>query len=70
MSAALSLVDCPTCQGEGFVLANEGHASESPIRCAACDGSGTLEVCGGCGNVPTVEAGLEVCPCVKVQVAA
>ena len=70
MSAALSLTDCPTCQGEGFVFVDEGQPSESPLRCSTCGGSGTLEVCASCGEALTIEAGREVCTCVKVQVAA
>ena len=70
MNAALSLADCPTCHGEGFVLVNEGQADESFVRCAECEGSGTLEVCASCGDAPKIEAGREVCPCTRVQVAA
>ena len=70
MSAAFSLTNCPTCQGEGFLFIHEGQADESLVRCAECEGTGTLEVCAHCGEAPTVKAGLELCPCVKVQVAA
>ena len=45
MTAALFFTSCPECQGEGFQLANEGQADEHPIRCDACNGEGTLEVC-------------------------
>lgn len=65
MSAAFSLADCPTCQGEGFVFIHEGHTDEALVRCAECDGTGTCEVCAACGEAPTVEAGLEVCPCTR-----
>ena len=70
MSAALSLTDCPTCQGEGFVFVDEGKPSESLLRCYTCGGSGTLEVCASCGEALTIEAGLETCSCVRAQVAA
>ena len=70
MSAALTLTDCLTCGGEGFLFIHEGQANESPLHCSTCEGISTLEVCAHCGEVPTVEAGRELCPCVKVQVAA
>ena len=68
MNAALT--PCPACQGEGSQLAHEGQATEHPVCCDTCNGEGALEVCASCKEVPTIEAGREMCPCVRVQVAA
>ncbi len=62
-------VTCLTCDGEGYSLqVDRAVASydEEAHPCEVCGGSGELEVCGGCYEVPTFEGGLEVCGCVAL----
>ncbi len=55
----LETADCPRCAGYRFVEDAEGYDCE----CRACGGSGVIEVCSGCKQVPGVEHGVEVCGC-------
>ena len=72
MLPELVLVTCDACGGEGCTLLLAGDVGDGlPIEhsepCAVCGGSGEVEVCGGCLEVPEVLGGLEVCGCVSVM---
>lgn len=67
------IIDCPECQGEGYVLA-KGKLSfssryevfeeaETFVLCQACKGEGVLEVCEICLTPFRIEHGTEVCGC-------
>ena len=71
MLPELILVTCGACGGEGYTLAARGAAgdglpAEQNEPCAVCGGSGEVEVCVGCLEVPEISGGLEVCGCVSV----
>ena len=63
----LVAADCPDCSGDGYV--GQSHSAELQ-RCDTCDGYGKIDVCSGCGMVPDMKAGLEVCGCVDVALEA
>lgn len=66
----LVAVTCPACDGEGYTLqvdtVTAGYDEEAH-RCEVCGGSGDLEVCGSCYEVPVLEGGLEVCGCAALS---
>ena len=69
MLPELILVTCEACGGDGCTLsltgaAGDGLPAEQREPCALCGGSGEVEVCAGCLEVPEVSGGLEVCACV------
>lgn len=71
MLPELTLVTCGACGGEGCTLAltdaaGDGLPAEQSSPCAVCGGSGEVEVCAGCLEVPEISEGLEVCGCVSV----
>ncbi|ADI13473.1 hypothetical protein [Truepera radiovictrix] len=56
-------VACPACGGDGYTLV--AGSGEDEVGCAACGGFGVVEVCSGCGAVPALEGGYEVCRCTE-----
>ena len=56
----LTVIRCTECSGEGYF---PGDDTDPASGCLACDGTGEVEVCAGCGAVPTVVNGLETCHC-------
>lgn len=65
----LVLQPCEACGGEGYRLEISEAAQtydEHPEGCAVCGGSGEVEVCSCCGEVPQLSGGAEVCSCVTV----
>ena len=63
----LTVIPCDKCNGEGYF---DGY-DDDPCGCLACGGSGEVEVCAGCGAVPTVVNGVEWCHCaIDWEVAA
>lgn len=71
MLPELVLVTCGACGGDGYTLslseaAGDGLPVEHIRPCTVCGGSGEVEVCGGCFEVPEISGGLEVCGCVAV----
>ncbi len=67
--APLTLAECGACEGEGYRLVCAGTPVETHLICVTCGGEGRLEVCEGCGEVPRVVRGLELCNCVAEGVA-
>ncbi len=71
MLPELTLITCETCGGDGYTLflteaAGDGLPTEHSEACTVCGGSGEVEVCEGCFEVPEISGGLEVCSCVSV----
>ena len=71
MLPELILVTCGACGGDGCTLlltetAGDGLPAETSVPCAICGGSGEVEVCNGCLEVPEILGGLEVCGCISV----
>lgn len=62
----LTTVDCSECNGFGFLEDSEFN----PHECFHCDGTGEIEVCSSCFQVPEIFSGLEVCGCVQMAKAA
>lgn len=64
----LVLSPCEACSGEGYRLeVGTGETyDESSGPCAFCGGSGEVEVCSCCGEVPQLSGGRETCSCVTV----
>lgn len=60
----LIVIPCPTCGGDVYLEDERGAA-----KCGTCNTTGQIEVCEGCGEVPGVVNGLEVCGCVAVEFA-
>ena len=60
---SLTLSDCDACDGEGYRLAYTGTPQETYLVCVTCGGEGKIEVCEGCGEVPYIGCGLELCGC-------
>jgi hypothetical protein len=55
---ALTEASCPDCQGAGGWDDEQG-----PLMCFTCCGTGRVEACPVCGEVPTVIAGNDACGC-------
>ncbi len=71
MLPELILVTCEACGGDGYTLsltdtAGDGLPAEHSETCTGCGGSGEVEVCEGCLEVPEISGGLEVCSCAAV----
>ena len=69
MLPELILITCKACGGDGYTLvltdaAGDGLPAEHSEACPVCGGSGEVEVCEGCLEVPEISGGLEVCGCV------
>lgn len=65
----LVAVTCTACSGEGCVphaATNADTYAEYEQVCEVCGGSGELEICSGCYELPRLEDGLEVCGCVAL----
>lgn len=64
----LVLEPCDACGGEGYRLEVDEAATygEHAEPCAVCDGSGEVEVCSCCGEVPQLVDGRETCSCITV----
>jgi RecJ-like exonuclease len=70
-------LDCPECQGEGYLLTLGSmefssrfeiyQESESYERCNLCQGEGVLEVCANCLEVFKIVRGIEVCGCESLK---
>jgi hypothetical protein len=56
----LTHTTCSACQGEGGF---DGDDTDPGGACALCAGTGEVEVCMGCGCVPTVLNGVDYCHC-------
>ena len=58
----LSVTECDKCDGYGFFDYGDDD-DPAPIGCLACGGTGEMDVCAGCGCIPTVINGVESCHC-------
>jgi DnaJ-class molecular chaperone len=64
---ALRATDCPDCQGDGFLVCmNNISPFEHAIKCEACNGTGVVEVCPHCRQIPRGDD----CGCVALSSAA
>jgi RecJ-like exonuclease len=73
----MTIIDCPHCQGEGYLLAfgNARFSSQSESYepdeafelCTQCNGEGKLEVCALCLEPFQIIQGLEACGCDQIQ---
>ena len=72
MLPELILVTCEACGGDGYTFspsetAGDGLPAEHSEVCTVCGGSGEVEVCEGCLEVPDIVEGLEVCGCTFIS---
>lgn len=58
----LTITECDKCDGYGYFDYGDDD-DPTPIGCLACNGTGEMEVCAGCGSVPQVVNGRETCHC-------
>lgn len=57
-------IPCEACQGMGWF---DGDDTEPGCVCETCGGLGEIEVCSGCGCIPTVAKGVETCGCTLME---
>jgi len=74
----VSEIDCPDCQGEGYVIcfqlrfsvsSETFEPSEHYQICKSCFGEGSTEVCSFCKSGFQIKEGLEVCQCKATKLA-